>query len=79
VRARREPEDEHAGVRVAESRNRLAPVFGVAVRTAFFARDLLAPGDEPRAAMTRGDVAIQFRERDRELSVFDGHRGRNAR
>ncbi len=56
VRGRGEPEQQHAGLRVAEAVDRPAPVLLVAERGALLARDLLAPGDEPRAAAARVDL-----------------------
>ena len=50
VRRGRQAEDEHARRRVAEARDRAAPVLLVGERGALLARDLLAPRHQPRAA-----------------------------
>ena len=52
VRRGREPDDQHPGAGVAETRHRPGPVRLVAKRRALLARDLFAPFDEPRARAT---------------------------
>ena len=59
VRGRREPDDQHAGARIAEAGHRPPPVLLVAERRSLLARDLLAPGDEPRARPARDDLAVE--------------------
>ena len=49
--------------RVAEARHRAAPVALAGERGPLLARDLLAPGDEPRAAPAGRDPALELGER----------------
>src|SRR5256885_1214997 len=56
VRGRREADDEQPRIGVAEARDRPAPVLPVAIRSAFFERDLFAPRDKPRALETVHDL-----------------------
>ena len=66
VRGGREPDDEHAGARVAEARAPAGPSRSSSRNDARFSRaDLLAPLDEPRARAALRDLARE-RDRDRE-------------
>jgi len=76
VRARRETEDEHARIWIAETGNGLAPVFPVQVGTAFFKRDLLTVLHQPRTASARDNLTIQSVEPGRHKN--GSHRGINA-
>ena len=73
VRRGREPDDEHAGVRIAEAGYRAAPVVVTAERGPLLVGDLLAPLDEPRAGAAVDDLVGQRRECVRVDRV--GHRG----
>ena len=50
---------QNAGVRITESRNRLAPIFAVAIRTALLESDALAVLDESRTARAGDDFGVQ--------------------
>src|SRR3954469_10182686 len=69
----RQPEDVHARGRVAEAGHRTAPVLLAGEGGALLARDLLAPGDEPRAAAAARDALLQAGERRAGLEA--GARG----
>ena len=64
-----EAEDDYAGLRVPETRNRAAPVLLAGVGGFFVAGDLLAPLDEARAAPTGGYLLLQPRERAEALPL----------
>jgi hypothetical protein len=59
VRRRGKPDDEDPRVRIAEARQRPAPVRLVAVAADLLAGDRLAPGDEPGASSARDDLGLE--------------------
>src|SRR3954468_15720942 len=63
VRCRREAEDVELRARVAEARDRPAPVGLGGEGGALLARDLLAPGHEPRAAAAARDAVFELGQR----------------
>ena len=73
VRRRREPEHEHARVRIAEARERPTPVGSLRERRAALARDLLAPGDQARAAPAVGDRLAQRSSTAIAAAAFEMH------
>jgi hypothetical protein len=60
VSCRREPHDEDPGVRIAEARERPAPIRLIAVPRDLLASDELAPRDEARAAPALDDLALEL-------------------
>ena len=62
VRRRRQAKDEDPRVRVAEARDRPAPVLLVAEPRDLLPGDELAPRDQPRAAPTGDDLGGQRRQ-----------------
>src|SRR5213076_1329459 len=60
VRRRREAEDHDARRGVAEARDRAAPVVLVREGGPLDARDLLAPGDQSRAAPAGDDLGFEL-------------------
>jgi diacylglycerol kinase family enzyme len=72
VRSGREPGDQHARLRIAETGNRAAPIRLVTKRRALLGGDLLAPLDEPRARAARDDLGVQ---RAQSILGGTGHRG----
>jgi hypothetical protein len=58
VGRRREADDQHAGERIAESRNRSSPVRVAEVRTTFFACDTLTVRPKAWASLARHDVGV---------------------
>jgi hypothetical protein len=58
VGRRREPDDEQPGVRIAEPRDRLTPVFPVAELPLLLACDQATVGAQPRAAGAGDDGSI---------------------
>src|SRR5690242_14136233 len=59
VRAGCEPENQQLGGWIAKTGNRLAPVFLVTVRAAFFSGDLTAIPDEAWASLTSDDFLLE--------------------
>src|SRR5205809_8010766 len=59
VGRRRQAADQQARPRIAETGDRLAPVFLVPKSRALRAGNLLAPGDEARTGATSRDAAVQ--------------------
>src|SRR5437879_3583186 len=62
MRARRESEEEHTRLGVAESRHRLGPVFPIAIGALLLLSDLLAVRDQPRTARASDDILIELGE-----------------
>lgn len=62
VRAGREAEDDERSRGIAEPGDRLSPVTFVEVATSLRARDLFAPGHEPRARGAAHEARIELRE-----------------
>src|SRR5260370_2317504 len=60
MRARRKAKDQKAGSGVPESSHRLGPIFPAEIGTAFFPPDLLAIGDQSRAARAGDDLLIEL-------------------
>ena len=80
VGGRRQAEQQHARVRVAEARQRAAPVGLAGEGRPLLARDPLAPGDEPRAAPAGRDPGLEVGERgDPSRTGPGGRRGRPRR
>ena len=69
VGRRREPDEQDPRLRVAEPRQRTAPVGLIPESGDLLARDELAPGDEPRAAAADDDLVGQGGE-GRQASVI---------
>src|SRR5581483_9383133 len=70
VSCRRQADDEKFGLRIAEARQRPAPVLPAPVGGLLLQRDLLPPGDEPRAAAANDDLTSQLlQEVTHELSL----------
>jgi hypothetical protein len=59
VRRRSEPDDDDPRARVAEARDRSAPVALAAIAARWIGRDALAPLDEPRAAAAIDDLRLE--------------------
>src|ERR1700733_10278430 len=59
VGRRRQTEHHDRGDGIAKAGQRLAPVLLVGERRTLDARDLLAPGDQPRAAPARDDLVLE--------------------
>ena len=78
VRGRRQAEQQHARRGVAEAAHRAAPVGLVAEGRALLRRDLLAPGDEPRAAAARVDLVGERGQR-RPPGRRDAHHATSPR
>src|SRR5579859_804286 len=57
--AGRQAHDEHARRRIAETGDGLTPVFPIAIRAPLLPRDLLAVGDQARAAGTSDNIAVE--------------------
>src|SRR5262249_7912362 len=60
---RRQAAHQHASSGVTEAGQRLSPIFLLAVGRPFFARYLLAPGNQARALTTLDDALIQLGKR----------------
>ena len=56
VRSRREPDDQHASLRITETGNRASPIRLVTKRRALLGGDPLAPLDEPGTRPARDDL-----------------------
>jgi hypothetical protein len=69
VRGWRKPKNEQLGARIAESRNRFAPVRPIAKRSPLFSRHFFSILDEARALAARHDFLIQ----NLEQRFFFGH------
>jgi hypothetical protein len=63
VRGGRQPENQHARVRIAKSRYGFRPVRITAKCRPFDARDFLAIGPQPRALIAADDVLMNLPER----------------
>ena len=63
VRRGREADDENARCRVAESRQRLGPVFLPPITQRRFLGDLFAPADETRALAASNHRSVELFER----------------
>ena len=60
MRARRQAEDQHPRVHIAEARHRLGPIVAVAVGAALLTPDLLAIFDQPQTAGAGDEFAIKL-------------------
>lgn len=58
----REAEDQDSRIRVSEARDRLPPVFVVAIGATLFACDLFAIRNKARAASTGDNLAVELGE-----------------
>jgi hypothetical protein len=58
VRGRREPDEQDSRLRVSKGRQGTAPIPLAAEASRRMAGGVLAPGDQPRAAATRNDLAL---------------------
>ena len=69
MRARRQAEDQHPRVHIAEARHRLGPIVAVAVGAALLTPDLLAIFNQPRTAGAGDEFAIQLNESSSHLNL----------
>jgi len=65
VRCWGKPQDQKAGVRIAERGNRFAPVFPIAPRPTLYLRYFPAVSDQSCTAITGNDLLIQQDESGR--------------
>lgn len=59
VRRRRQADNQQPRLGIAEAGDGLAPIFIFGKAFHFFARHLLAPGDEPRASRAGDDLLLE--------------------
>ena len=79
VGGRRQAEHDDPRRRVAEARDRPAPVLLIGERGALDPRHLLAPGDQPRTAPAGGDLAAPAPRAPRAPADARGHGRRRGR
>jgi hypothetical protein len=70
VGAGSQAENENAGLGIAESGNRFAPVFVIAVGTALLAGDLLAVYNQSRTEHARDYFIVENREPSRSRHLY---------